>query len=176
ALGRRSRRRAPKRLFVVLAALLGFGVAVAGAAPLGQITEFSTGLNPGAFLSGITPGPDGNLWFADSGPTPAIGPLTPDGVFTEFALPPGSNPTVFANGITFGPDGNVWFTDQGTRAIGVINPTTHTVSEFSAGLNAGSLPFSIAAGGDGNLWFTDRGTTKAVGMINPTTHAISEFS
>src|SRR5262245_46506079 len=118
------------RVAVLLGALLAVSVGVAGAAPLGQITEFSAGLNPGAFMSGITPGPDGNLWFADSGPTPAIGRLTPDGVFTEFALPPGSVPTVFANGITFGPDGNVWFTDQGTRAIGVIDPTTHAVSEF----------------------------------------------
>ena len=81
-------------------------------------------------------------------------------------------------GIAAGPDGNVWFTDSGTtKAIGVINPTTHAISEFSAGLNPGSnLQQGLVAGADGNLWFTDAGTTKAIGMINPTTHAISEFS
>src|SRR5262245_32283529 len=123
---------------VLLGVLLTACVAVAGAAPLGQISEFRIGLNPGAFMSGLTPGPDGNLWFADSVMTPAIGWISPDGAISEVALGPGSLPTVFANGITFGPDGNVWFTDQGTRAIGVINPVTHAVSEFSAGLNAGS--------------------------------------
>ena len=81
-------------------------------------------------------------------------------------------------GIAAGPDGNVWFTDNGTtKAIGVINPTTHAISEFSSGLNPGSSPQQgLVAGPDGNLWFTDSGTTKAIGMINPTTHAIIEFS
>ena len=76
-----------------------------------------------------------------------------------------------------GPDGNMWFSDPGTtRAIGVINPFTQVISEFSAGLNAGSMPLGIAAGPDGNVWFTDNGTTKAIGVIDPTTHAITEFS
>ena len=44
-------------------------------------------------------------------------------------------------GIAAGPDGNVWFTDNGTtKAIGVIDLTTHAISEFRAGLNAGSSP------------------------------------
>ena len=30
------------------------------------------------------------------------------------------------------------------------------ITNFSAGLNAGSLPNSIAPGPDGNLWFTDQ--------------------
>jgi streptogramin lyase len=38
------------------------------------ITEFSSGLNPGAALQqGLVAGPDGNLWFTDGGTTPAIG-------------------------------------------------------------------------------------------------------
>ena len=77
-----------------------------------------------------------------------------------------------------GPDGNLWFTDQGTTpAIGMINPTTHAISEFSAGLNPGSSPgASIVVGPDGALWFMDGGTTPAIGRIDPTTHAITEFS
>ena len=69
----------------------------------------------------------------------------------------------------------MWFSDPGTtRAVGMINPTTQAISEFS--LPATSMPLGIAAGPDGNVWFTDSGTTKAIGMINPTTHAITEFS
>jgi virginiamycin B lyase len=71
----------------------------------------------------------------------------------------------------------MWFSDPGTtRAVGVINPFTQVISEFNAGLNAGSMPLGIAAGPDGNVWFTDNGTIKAIGMIDPVTHAISEFS
>ena len=58
----------------------------------------------------------------------------------------------------------------------MINPFTQVISEFSSGLNAGSMPLGIAAGPDGNVWFTDNGTTKAIGVINPATHVISEFS
>ena len=76
-----------------------------------------------------------------------------------------------------GADGNMWFSDPGTtRAIGTIDPNTQVINEFSAGLNAGSMPLGIAAGPDGKVWFTDNGTTKAIGVIDPTTHAITEFS
>ena len=35
-----------------------------------------------------------------------------------------------------GPDGALWFMDAGTtQAIGRIDPTTHAITEFSAGLN-----------------------------------------
>ena len=59
----------------------------------------------------------------------------------------------------------------------MINPTTHAITEFSAGLNPASRPgASIVVGPDGNLWFIDGGTIPSIGMINPTTHAITEFS
>ena len=60
-----------ERLLAVLAcgvvALLACGSAVA--APLGQITEFSSGLNSGSDPSAIAAGADGNLWFTDPGTT-----------------------------------------------------------------------------------------------------------
>src|SRR5207248_1448781 len=65
--------------------------------------------------------------------------------------------------------------DQGTpRAIGRITPNG-TTTEFSSGLNAGSLPNGIMPGADGNAWFADRGTIKAIGRITPG-GAITEFS
>ncbi len=139
----------------------------------GTIAEFSTGLNTGSNPGRLAPGPDGNMWFVDKGTTKAIGMITPAGAITEFPLPATSSP----NSVRTGQDGNIWFTDQGTpRAIGMINPTTHAVSEFSTGLNGGSLPQIIETGSDGGLWFTDSGTTNAIGRIDPTTHAIQEFS
>ncbi len=161
----------------VLAALLVgvvavFGVGVAGAAPLGTITEFA-GLNPGGNPAQVVAGPDSNLWFSDR--SGAVGRITTSGVVTEFTA--GLNPGSAVRSIAMGPDGNMWFSDPGTtRAVGMIDPGTQVISEFSSGLNAGSMPLGIAAGPDGNVWFTDSGTTKAIGVINPTTHAISEFS
>jgi streptogramin lyase len=150
-----------------------FGVASAGAAPIGAITEFTSGLNPGANPAQVQAGPDGNLWFSDR--AGAVGRITTAGVITEFSS--GLNPGASDQSIAMGPDGNMWFSDNGTtRAIGMINPTTHVISEFSSGLNTGSLPLGIAMGPDGNVWFTDNGTTKAIGVINLTTHAIGEFS
>jgi streptogramin lyase len=152
-----------------------FGVASAGAAPIGTNTEFSTssGLNPGANPAQIQAGSDGNLWFSDR--SGAVGRITTAGVITEFSS--GLNPGASDQSMAMGPDGNMWFSDNGmTRAIGMINPRTGAISEFSSGLNPGSLPLGIAMGPDGNVWFTDNGTTKAIGVINLATHAISEFS
>src|ERR1700685_772195 len=35
------------------------------------------------------------------------------------------------SGITSGPDGNLWFTEFGANQIGMINPTTHAIAEFT---------------------------------------------
>ena len=163
-------RRASVLVAVLLGAVFAVCLGVAGAAPLGQIVEFSA---PGTDPAQIQAGPDGNLWFSDR--NGAVGRITPAGVVTRFTS--GLNPGSAVRSIAMGADGNMWFSDPGTtRAIGMINPFTQVISEFSAGLNAGSMPLGIAAGPDGNVWFTDNGTTKAIGVINPTTHAISEFS
>jgi streptogramin lyase len=147
------------------------GVGVAGAAPVGTITEFpDQGSNNAQVRAGI----DGNLWFTDR--NGRIGRITTSGVITEFTngLNAGSQPF----SIALGPDGNMWFTDAGTTsAIGMMDPRTDAIEEFSSGLNAGSKPAGITLGPDGNLWFTDNSaTTPAIGMIDPTTHAISEYS
>src|ERR1700751_4700190 len=50
------------------ATLLVVGAPGAAAAPLGQITEFSSGLGMSSDPDdGIAPGPDGNVWFTDEG-------------------------------------------------------------------------------------------------------------
>ena len=74
--------------------------------------------------SGITAGPDGNLWFteADAGKIGEINPTTH--AITEFPIPyANANPV----GITAGPDGNLWFTDDGTNSIGVDTLNTHAL-------------------------------------------------
>jgi streptogramin lyase len=125
------------------------------AAPLGQVTQFTAGLNAGSQPHDIASGSDGNLWFTDQGTTPAIGRITPSGHITKFSatLNAGSLP----NAIAPGPDGNVWFTVVGpSPAIGRITPSGQ-ITEFP--LSTG-LPDSITSGPDGNLWFTDGGCSS----------------
>src|SRR5215469_14436635 len=49
-------------------------------------------------------------------------------------------------GITAGPDGNLWFTEQAGK-IGMINPTTHAITEFpiptSKGKSTSPSPWGI---------------------------------
>ena len=159
--------------FALLAGWVVVGVAPAVAAPVGTITEFSSGLNVGANPAQVQAGSDGNLWFSDR--SGAVGRITTTGTISEFST--GLNVGASDQSMAMGADGNMWFSDNGTtKAVGMINPTTSAISEFSTGLNAGSLPLGIAAGPDGNVWFTDNGTTKALGVIDLTTHEIIEFS
>jgi len=159
---------------VAVMALLAVAVTapVASADPVGQISEFSTGLNAHPTLLDVVSGSDGNLWFTDGGPTSAIGRITPTGQITEFSA--GLNAVSRPISIAAGPDGNLWFTDAaalsgGTSAIGRITPSGQ-ITEFS---DPASLPDGIAAGADGNLWFTN--FLGAIGRITPSGQ-ITEFS
>src|ERR1700677_4762394 len=62
-------------------------------------------------------GPDGNLWFCESGAS-KIGCLEPHArTFREFALPAVCSVPV---GIAVGGDGNLWFTQKEGNRIGRI--------------------------------------------------------
>ena len=134
--------------------------------PKGAITEFplprygNLELGGLAYPSGITAGPDGNLWFPESWHN-KIGRITPLGILTEFALPTlthdSSGGSEFPLAITADSDGNLWFTTD--NGIGRITPIG-TVTEFAPlprnGLN------EITTGPDGNLWFTEEGQHPSV--------------
>jgi hypothetical protein len=80
----------------------------------GAITEF-TGL--GNDPQGITVGPDGALWFTESGNS-TIGRITTAGAITEFLIPTSNSQPV---GIGTGPDNAVWFTEDGANNIGRLS-------------------------------------------------------
>jgi hypothetical protein len=146
-----------------LAVTMMLSTAAVSAAPLGSVTEFSTGLNSGATPAGIALGANGNMWFTDDGVTPAIGEITPSGTITEFST--GLNSGASPRAIATGPEGYVWFTDKGaTRAIGRVAPNG-AITEFSYDLPGGSEPLKIAAGPEGDMWFTDNGATPAIGRM-----------
>jgi virginiamycin B lyase len=116
---------------------------------------------PAAAPLGISPGPDGAIWFTerDAG---RIGRLDRDGTMTEFAgLAGGATP----EHLTAGPDGNLWFTDPGTNQIGQITPG-RAVTEYPVPTPA-SDPQGITAGPDGAVWFTEHAADR-VGRIDRT--------
>src|SRR5262245_32552045 len=133
-----------------------------------SVTEFPIPDAISARPEGITRGPDGNLWFAETF-ADRIGRITPAGVVTQFSLPFLSQPSE----ITAGPDGNLWFTEPGSSRIGRITPAG-VITEFSAGITPNSRPAGITRGPDGNLWFTETQANK-IGRITPA-GVITEFS
>ena len=120
----------------------------------------AAGSEPGA----ITEGPDGNVWFTESGAA-KIGKINPGGVVTEYSIPSGH-----ASGITSGPDKNLWFTNTSTSQIGKMT-TSGAVTMYS--LPTGSNPTNIVAIPGGNLWFLEEGTNK-IGEIT-TAGTITEY-
>jgi streptogramin lyase len=114
--------------------------------PTGQVSEFPlTGKELG--LAAITAGPDGNVWFTESGAN-KIGRVTPSGQMTEFAIPTES---ARPSGVAAGPDGNIWFTEEQAGAIGRVTPSGQ-FTEFPL-LGEDAYPVQIVSGPDGRLWF-----------------------
>ena len=131
------------------------------------ITEFPVPMpNPSvpSLPTGITAGPDGNVWFTDQGnlnlqtspPTVlSIGLITPTGAISQFSL--SARPFQGPSGIVTGPDGALWFT---------VGLTNNVIGRITTGGNATSSPIptpnsnlsdiaeNITVGSDGALWFT----------------------
>ncbi len=106
-------------------------------------------------------GPDGNLWFCESGAA-KIGCFDPrSATFTEFSLPtPGATPI----GIALGGDGNLWFAQKKANKIGRMSPGG-ALAEFAVPTaNAG--PDAIGLGPDGNIWFSETDVSQ-IGRITP---------
>jgi virginiamycin B lyase len=73
------------RILRVLLVLLSAAVGVDQPARAQSVTKFPLP-NANSLPSGITAGPDGNLWFTETGAN-KIGRTTTAGVITEFAIP-----------------------------------------------------------------------------------------
>jgi streptogramin lyase len=160
----------------------------------GTVNEFTQGYAPTNGPAQITQGPDGNLWFTELGTTQNPGShvdrITTVGVVTQFPSPNAISPNAAPRGITAGPDGALWFTETGLASsgpgagntIGRID-TSGQITEFSQGIPAGAIPFSITTGPDGNLWFTEAGSSSggnviqlgAIGRITPQ-GVVTQFS
>lgn len=115
-----------------------------------------TQVRTNSMITGLTTGPDGNLWFCENN-WGIIGRITPDGTstnqLTEFTNQISSNAQPMS--ITAGPDGAMWFTEFNSNRIGRITLDGSTVMEFDIPNPNGIhlRPYGICAGQDGRLWF-----------------------
>jgi virginiamycin B lyase len=156
-------------LFATLALLCLAACAAAQSGTYSQMSWYPIS-NPSAFPEGITAGPDGALWFTESGcysGTCYIGRSTTAGVITGYTLPTlNAGPT----SITTGPDGALWFTE----AIGQIGriTTAGAVTEYPVP-TGNSGPRGITTGPDGALWFTEADASQ-VGRIT-TDGVVTEY-
>ncbi len=111
----------------------------------GLIEEFALpaeGRDPYSLVGSIVAGPDGNIWFTETGGR--IGRITQAGSLTEFLLDVG------VGAITAGPDGNLWFT--ASDGVERISPTG-VVTEVAVFGGGGGITF----GPDGALWVAGEG-------------------
>ena len=133
----------------------GFAGTIGRLSTSGVLTTFS---DPSISLpQGITTGPDGALWFTNSGSN-SIGRITTSGVVSNY-----SDPSVDANptAITTGPDGALWFTNSGSNSIGRITTSGAVTIYTSLSING---PNGITSGPDSALWFTNDGD-NTIGRI-----------
>jgi streptogramin lyase len=131
--------------------------------PTLNVFTVSPGLR--ANVRGMTPGPDGAVWFdADVGTgrkgdpsTFSIFRVTTNGFISSFTSGIGETGQF---GMTAGPDGNLWYTAffEGDGAIARVSPTG-TFGLFSVPVATTSTTIALArgitTGNDGNIWFTD---------------------
>jgi streptogramin lyase len=116
-------------------------------------------LSDASSATGITNGPDGNLWYVGGS---SAGRIATTGAMTQLDVPTFGE----IHSITAGPDGNVWFAASGgpfseKGAIGRITPRGFTTL-FELPTEARG----VTAGPDGNVWFTEPARSR-VGRITP---------
>lgn len=127
-----------------------------GAHKVGGATDlYSTGIDS-EDLSGLTVGPNKELWYLTfSGPD--IGKMTTSGKATNY------NVGAYGGfGLAVGSDGRIWFPDPGNKRIGAIKSDGTGLKYYSRGLIG--QPFNIVAASDGNLYFSTA-TTATIGRI-----------
>jgi streptogramin lyase len=154
---------------VAMAQPAGVGVANPGAPANTPATVFATNSVPfpATMPSGITDGPDGNVWFTDQGSPSGVGRVTPAGTVSEFGMSNGLQMNAAPDAAISGPGGNVWFDDQyGTNpAVGKVNPAGQITEYPIAG-----EPWDLTIGIDGNLWLptgNSDGTDTGVARVTP---------
>ncbi len=119
--------------------------------------------NPGSGPTGVAPGPDGNMWFAEWDGN-RVGRLELNGTITEFDVP---TPNAVPQDIIAGPDGNMWFAEYAADKIGRVNLGNDPIDITEFDVDGGCAPSTLMIGPDINVWFSCS-LSESLGFITPT--------
>ncbi|WP_026415502.1 virginiamycin B lyase family protein [Actinomadura oligospora] len=110
----------------------------------------------------IINGPDGKVWFSESGVN-RLGSVDPaTGAVRQYTLSTAdSKPT----GLLAGPDGRIWFAETAASNISAIDPSSGSVQEYPLPSTL-STPRSLMLGPGGKIWYTAPGRGR-VGAFDP---------
>jgi IPT/TIG domain len=132
------------------------------------ITEYALNATPI-----LAAGPDGNLWFAETGGANSypgitqVGKITPTGSVTRYPITTPSNATAYITDISAGPNNTVWFTEgyyNTARRIGKISTDGSGLAWYDlADSNSGAA--ALTTGSDSKIWFLENGGTR-IGRID----------
>lgn len=131
----------------------------------GDVTEYPLSGYGGTVPTGVSGGPDGNVWFTTGN---AVSKWDAAGVVTDYPLPSnGEWCGSTAMPITAGPDGALWFAS--CQRVGRIT-TGGSISGIKLGEYGEVFIWEIVAGPDGNLWVAASGyepPSCAIVRVNP---------
>ncbi|RMI45123.1 hypothetical protein EBO15_11190 [Actinomadura harenae] len=117
----------------------------------------------------IINGPDGKIWFSESGVSRlgSVDPATGEVSQHNLAIAD-TKPT----GLVAGPDGKIWFAEAAASNIATIDPATGAVTEYPLPSTL-SAPRSVMLGPGGKLWYSapGRGRIGSFDLANPPTGA-----
>ncbi|MBV8082691.1 MAG: hypothetical protein JOY86_06870 [Candidatus Eremiobacteraeota bacterium] len=130
---------------------------------------------PAAAASWLTSASDGSAWFIESPPSmnisavgSKIASLTPQGTFTEYAIPKSGY-----GGIAIAPDGTIWLADFDGNKVDKLTLPGPAIASFSVPTTH-SDPHYITTDAKGNAWFSEL-TGNKIGRVTPDGH-FTEFA
>jgi virginiamycin B lyase len=126
-------------------------------------------IHKGSQPFGITNGPDGALWFTETGRN-RIGRLTIDGTsYTEYAV---NSPHSGLAYIIEGSDNALWFTETTANKLGRMQISGQVTNEFP--LSPAGSAYGLAQGLDGNFYFTDP-KASTIGQFKTASMVVKTF-
>jgi len=137
-----------------------------------------------ASLQGVTTGPDGTIWFAET-TAKRIGHIIPcltgSCNVTDYGPPPSIEIT-FPIQLAVDRGGVVWFTDHGRGQFGSFNPSTGEWRVFGIGYCSESynpdcpvgLPNALSLDSNGMIWFSEHFAGR-VAKYDPAAGSLTEY-